>query len=220
MKLSAKWISCILATIAPVLPLIVGVAVIRKLGTDSGVTWAHSLFTKDHVLNFGGNPAEVMSHLLDWIVMTGSMASLCFAAGAVSLLKAAAVGARSMRILPLAAFPLTLIVLTVLTHGIDRASGEGTLLLAVVMFFTPFLLAIAFALIKLQECNLGLKSELVPLPFLFAASFGLQWLYEPSESGAPNILVFPAFLVLAGALWSYCYLATRARQPQSIAGAL
>ena len=217
MKPSAKWSLGVLAIVAPLLPLIVCAAALSKLGTDSGVAWAHSLFAKDHVLNFGGNPAEVLSHLLDWIVMTGAMASLCLAAATVALLKGAAVGSKSARILPMAAFPVTLIVLTTLAHGIDRASGEGTLVPAVVMFFTPFLLAIAFALMKLQVCNPGLKSELLPLPFLFAGSFGLQWLYEPSGSGAPNILVFPAFLILAGALWSYCYLATRPVRSQRIA---
>jgi hypothetical protein len=217
MKPSAKWPLCIFAVVGPLLPLAVCGAALQKLGSDSGTAWAHSLFMKDHALNFGGNPAEVLSHLLDWIVMIGGMAALCIAAATESLLNAAPVQSRVLRIYPKVVFPLTLILLTIWAHDIDQRSGEGTLLPVAVMFFIPFLLIITFGLIKLHGCKPGLRAELLPLPFLFGISLGLQWMYEPSGSGAPNLLMFPAFLGLTAGHWFYCYSVTHRRPPEVIA---
>lgn len=199
----------VFAIAAPLLPMVIAGAALRRLGSHSGVAWAHSLYAKDHPLNFGGNPAEVLSHLLDWIVMTTGMAALCLTTAALSLLKAASIRSPVLRIVPKLAFPITLITLMAWAYSIDHKSGEGTVLPVSIMFFTPLLLIIAIGLLKLHECNLSLKYESLPLPFLFAASVGFQWIYEPSGSGAPNILIFPAFLVLAAALWFYCYRITR-----------
>lgn len=209
MNPNAKWILTVFAIVAPLLPMAIAGAVLRRLGSDSGVAWAHSLFAKDHPLNFGGNAAEVLSHLLDWIVMTTGMAALCLTAAALSLLRAAAINSPVLRFFPKIAFPITLTTLMTWAYSIDHESGEGTVLPVSVMFFTPLLLIITIGLLKLHECNLNLKYELVPLPILFAASVGSQRIYEPSGSGAPNVLIFPAFLVLAAALLFYCYRVTR-----------
>lgn len=199
----------VFALVAPLLPMVAAGAALQRLGSDSGVAWAHSLFAKDHPLNFGGNPAEVLSHLLNWIVMTTGMAALCLTTAALSLLKATSIRSPALRIFPKSAFPITLITLITWAYSIDHKSGEGTALPVSVMFFIPFLLLIAIGLLKLHECNLSPKYELLPLPFLFTASVGFQCIYEPSSSGAPNILIFPALLVLAAALWFYCYWVTR-----------
>ena len=44
-----------------------------------GDAWAHSLFNTQHPLNFGGNPSEVFSHLLNCIVMAVAISTLCVA---------------------------------------------------------------------------------------------------------------------------------------------
>jgi hypothetical protein len=217
MNPSAKWLLTISAMFVSWLPLVIGGVALRRLGSDSGIAWAHSLFMKDHPLNFGGNPVEVLSHLLDWLVMTGGMAALCVAAATASLLKAASIKSTVLRTIPKAAFPFTLFALTVWACCIDHESGEGTVLLAAAMFFTPFLLAIAFGLIKLHECRPGLSAELLPVPLLFGTSTAFQWVYERPGSGAPNILMFPAFAVLAGAFWTYCYFVTRRQSPEATA---
>jgi hypothetical protein len=48
-------------------PLIIASLPLIWFSSSAGIDWAYSLFNKAHPLNFGGNPAEVLSHLLNWI---------------------------------------------------------------------------------------------------------------------------------------------------------
>jgi hypothetical protein len=45
-------------------------------------------------------------------------------------------------------------------------------------------------------------AQTVAIVFLWALSLGLIWLYEPSSSGTPNILVFPLLASQVGLFWS------------------
>ena len=87
MKPTTKWILLILASVILFIPLLASSQLLLQLSSKDGIDWAYSLFRTDHILNFGGNPAEVLSHLLNWIVMTGSVASLCLATAVESFLK-------------------------------------------------------------------------------------------------------------------------------------
>lgn len=215
MKPTIKWPLLILSGIIPFVPLLVSSLTMIRLSSKEGIDWAYSLFGTDHILNFGGNPSEVLSHLLNWIVMTGSMASLCLATGAESFLKGSSScslqNRKLLRVVPV----LTFFVLAAWGSEIDGKHGEGTVAVATAIFFAPTLLLLAFAMAMLLRYETRMKFELLPLPLLFFASFGLQWLYEPSGTGGPNFLVFPSLFALLCGFWLYCFIVSR-KLPQRI----
>jgi hypothetical protein len=211
MKPTTKWIFLILAIAIPFVPLLASSQLLIQLSSKEGIDWAYSLFRTDHILNFGGNPSEVLSHLLNWIVMTGSMASLCLATAFESFIKGslpcASENRKLLRLVPV----LTFVVLAAWGSEIDGKHGEGTVAVAAVIFFAPTLLLLAFAMAMLLRHETRMKIELFPLPLLFFASFGLQWLYEPSGTGGPNFLVFPSLFALLFCFWLYCFVVSPKR---------
>lgn len=211
-KRCGKWLGLLAVLALPVI-LLLGVSVpLTCLSQASGVEWAYSLFGKDHLLNFGGNPAEVLSHLLNWIVMTSCVTSLGAAAVAASVLKWTPGSPEPLRSYPWIMFALTVFVAVVWAGQLDRQHGEGTVLLGFTLFFGPFTLLMAFAIKKLLRCSKSPKVELIPIPILLIASILLQWVYEPSGTGGPNMLVLPALLFLAASFWTYCFAATRTQR--------
>ena len=215
MKPTIRWPLLILAGVTPFIPLFASSLALFQLSSKEGIDWAYSLFGTDHILNFGGNPAEVLSHLLNWIVMTGSMASLCLATAAESFLKNSSSrllkNRKLLRVVPV----LTFIVLAAWGYEIDGEHGEGTVAIAAVIFFAPTLILLAFAMAMLLRHETRMRIELLPLPLLFLASFGLQCLYEPSGTGGPNFLVFPSLFALLFGFWLYCFVVSR-KLPQRI----
>lgn len=150
----------------------------------------------------GGNPSEVYSHFLDFVLMTGNAVAL----GALVLLKAWHVeGRRTLR----GAWHSSVVFLWLgmgtsgtLGHWLDSRYGEGAVLVVYVLSFVPVLIATWVLLHRLAECNDWRKAAVArAVVACILVHAGLQYLYEPSNTGAPNYLFLPIWLTSLGYLW-------------------
>ncbi len=191
----------IAAVLLAVFPLTLGSVGLLYLQSQAGVEWAYSLFDTAHILNFGGNPAEVYSHLLNWIVMTGGIVSLC--AAWISTLLAGS-NARPPRIfhpIPPIMFFLTVVVLATWASILDGKNGEGTVLWSFVLFFAPCIALHAGA----SYCYLFFKLEtwlqILACIGVLVMAVQFQWHYQRSGTGGPNFLVFPLLVIQVAGHW-------------------
>jgi len=143
-------------------------------------------------LDFGGNPAEVYSHWLDFAAMSGNAVTLSWLLVCEWLAVRKWMTPRGPRFLVML-FPLLAVALCWgFGYVLDRQHGEGTTLVVIPVFFAP-ILAASFLLIR--GAVLHLRTPKVVL--LVAASFTFlhlisQLFYEASGTGGPNDLVLPA----------------------------
>ena len=198
-----KWVLAIALSIAPFaiasLPLI-------WFGSPQGVEWAYSLFNKDHPLNFGGNPAEVLSHFLNWILMSGCTAGLCSAVIATSLLKLHTPWTSKFAFVPGVIFGLTVIGLLGWTVDLDSRHGEGTVVFSFVLFFGPGTVLSAGAALRLLTSRATLRARFLHVAAVFILAVVFQWVYEHSGTGGPNLLAFP---LLFGQVCAWWFIARR-----------
>jgi hypothetical protein len=151
---------------------------------------------------WGGNPNEVFSHFLDLVLMTGNATAL----GTLVVLEAAARNAGWDRPEP----PKLLTAITVLglvTSGLlalwlDDSSGEGTVIVVFPLYFLPVLLASRRLLRRFARRS----AWRIPIVAAIAAAHALvhaalQYVYEPSTTGAPNDLFLPLWLASIGFWW-------------------
>jgi hypothetical protein len=159
-----------------------------------GDEWAHSLFTTKHPLNFGGNPSEVFSHLLNGIVMATSVCLLCIVLLSAIWIRWSQAG----QVLLSAMLVAGILGVWGWATYLDSRSGEGTVGIAFILFFGP---AIAFSRMAAQGL---VASPTARLPRALAVlviggiSLGMIWLYEPSGTGGPNLLVVPLLIAQVG----------------------
>lgn len=182
-------------------PLAIFGVLLALLSSDAGTDWAHSLFGTKHVLNFGGNPAEVLGHLLNWIVMTGCNAALCATILATGVLKGASGLQFWGRFVPGFVCVLTWALLLFWAGILDQRSGEGTVVMAFILFFGPTLTACAFAGMCLVRWSTIRKAQAWSLLGLFWLGVGFQCVYERSGTGGPNFFVLPTLILQVAAWW-------------------
>lgn len=180
-----------LAVLCPATPLAVAAILLSWLGSSEGVDWAHSLWTKDHPLNFGGNPAEVLSHLLNWTVMASCTAGLCLALIAAVISKTQSGCERKHTDLPfIVSCQATLIVLVWAIH-LDSEHGEGVVGMSFFMLFGPCTLVSAIVSRGIWSNGSHIVRKVLCIATMFPLALFLQWFYEPSATGGPNLLAFP-----------------------------
>lgn len=193
-----NWVVAIALSIAPFaiasLPLI-------WFGSPRGVEWAYSLFNQDHPLNFGGNPSEVLSHLLNWILMSGCTAGLCSVVIATSLLKVDIPSQSNVACVPGAVFGLSVIFLLGWTGYLDSHHGEGVVVLSFVLCFGPGTVLSACAALRLLTSRATFLACFLHVTAVFVLSVGFQWVYEHSGTGGPNLLVYPLLFGQVCAWW-------------------
>jgi hypothetical protein len=171
------------------------------LSSQEGVGWAYSLFGKDHPLNFGGNPAEVLSHLLNWILMTGCTAGLCSTLVAISLLKADAHWKSRFAFVPSVIYGFTVLGLLGWTGCLDSRHGEGAVVISFILFFGPSTVLSAAAALRLLASRASLQARILHVASVFGLAVVFQWVYEHSGTGGPNLLVFPLLIGQVSAWW-------------------
>jgi len=193
-----KWI---LVIALPALPFAIASVPLAWFGSREAIDWAYSLFGKDHPLNFGGNPAEVLSHLLNWILMSGCTAGLCATLIAISLLKSDVRWISRFAFVPTVIYGLTVISLLVWTGWLDSRHGEGAVVLSFVLFFGPCTILSSIAAFRLLRSRASLRVRLVHVATMFILAIIFQWFYEHSGTGGPNLLVFPLLLGQVSAWW-------------------
>jgi len=195
-----KWASAIGFSATPML---IATVPLLWFSSQSGVRWAYSLFGKDHPLNFGGNPSEVLSHLLNWILMTlGCSGGLGASLIATSLLKSEPGWQSRFAVVPAAIFGFSLSGLLFWTGFLDYRFGEGAVVMSFVLFFGPATALSATAALRLLTSRASLRKKLVQVIALFVLAISFQWIYEHSGSGGPNVLVLPLLFIQVWA-WSY-----------------
>lgn len=186
--MTGRWLAAVLL---PVAPLCVAAFFLSWLGSGEGVSWAHSLWTKDHPLNFGGNPAEVLSHLLNWIVMATCTAGLCLASIAAVFSRTESDSERQHTELPFIVSCLATLTVLIWAVDLDSEHGEGTVGMSFVIFFGPCTLASAMALRGIWSSGSHVVLKVLLIATMFPLSLVLQWFYESSGTGGPNVLAFP-----------------------------
>lgn len=193
-----RWVLAIVLTLTPFtltsLPLV-------WLSSQQGIEWTYSLFGKDHPLNFGGNPAEVLSHLLNWILMTGCTAGLCSTLIATSLLKADADRSPPFAFLPAVLYGIAALGLLGWTGCLDSRHGEGAVVISFMLFFGPCTFLSAIAALRLLASRASLRVRILCVTAVLVMSGAFQWVYEHSGTGGPNILVFPLLFCQVGDWW-------------------
>jgi hypothetical protein len=147
-------------------------------------------------LNFGGNPSEVYSHWLNWAVMSGSAVILSWML-ALDWIATRRCGTSPRTRWLVRTFPLLAIAVSWSWAALlDRRHGEHATAPAIVIFYMP-VLAATFFLVRGLATRLRRFRTVLPVSASFALlHLACQWVYEPSGSGGPNWLVFPATAVL------------------------
>lgn len=180
------------------LPLAAASVPLLWFSVGGGDRWAHSLFNTEHPLNLGGNSGEVFSHLLNCIVMASAVSSLC-------LVLLRAIWSQSFRpgeaLLSSSILVASMLAVWGWATYLDSRSGEGTVGLAFILFYGP---AIAFSRMAAQRLISSPGSRTpraLTVSAIWAVSLGMIWLYEPSGTGGPNILVVPLLGVQVGLFW-------------------
>jgi len=169
-----------------------------------GDAWAHSLFNTQHPLNFGGNPSEVFSHLLNCIVMAVAISTLCVALLITLWGQCHQLGSPSGAKPDLPLF-VTAVASVLATWAwaayLDSRSGEGTVALAFILFFAPATGLSSLAARRLSDRHVARLPGILAVLVLWAVLLGMIWLYEPSGTGGPNILVIPLLTAQVGLFW-------------------
>jgi hypothetical protein len=177
----------VMGVAACLLPLAAASVALLWFSFGGGDVWAHSLFGTKHPLNLGGNPSEVFSHLLNGVVMATSVALLC-----TVLLSSIWFQRSQSGEVALSTILVTgMLMVCAWAAYLDSRSGEGTVAISFIMFFGP---GVAFSRMAAQGLvsspTARLPRALVVLA-LTGISLGMIWLYEPSGTGGPNLLVVP-----------------------------
>lgn len=190
-----------LAIAIAALPLVILSLPLAWFSSPSGIEWAYSHFNKEHPLNFGGNPAEVLSHLLNWVLMTGCTGGLGASLIAISLLKLGGDWKPRFSIVPAAVYGISVISLLCWTTSLDSRHGEGAVVLSFVLFFGPCTALSAMFGLRVLSSDASLTQKSLHLAAVFGVGVAFQWLYEQSGTGGPNLLVFPLLVGQVAAWW-------------------
>lgn len=189
-----------LALLLTATPVAVAAPVLNWLGSSEGVAWAYSLYSRNHPLNFGGNPSEVFSHLLNWILMTACTSGLCFTLIAIAILKVDSDGSSRLTIALALGAGLALLVLG-WAIALDSRHGEGVVGISFLLLFGPCTMVSAVVSRGVLSGNASLSLKVIFIAAILPLAMILQWFYQPSDSGGPNILAFPLLFGQVAVWW-------------------
>ena len=195
-------VGAVVITIIPVITLLTSLAVL------SGAFGLVDVWERyeSHRKFWGGNPAEVYSHWLDMVLMSGNATALAWLLVAEMFFRRNQTRHRWLIPLNYACGALGLVLSSAVAVALDRAHGEGTVLLAFMIFFVPILGSSYYLLRQL----IGLLRRSFPSVVALSLSYAVlntaaQLYYEPSQTGAPGFRVFPIWLGSVGlaVIWAF-----------------
>ncbi len=190
-----------LAATACLLAAAAGYLALASLSIPSNMSWAQGLWDKEHFLNFGGNPAEVYSHLLNLTVALTSALTIVGIRMALSLFATPENGPSLwqnwLRLLPfLICAPLALWAIQ-----LDSAHGEGTTGFSICIFFLPILAGIWSGLARIRFEYLTPIRAVILYTLYTMAVVAVLLFAEPSGTGGPNLLIIPGGILLVAVTW-------------------
>ena len=181
-----------------IVPVVALVAVLGLLSIErvSASDWGRYLRYREF---WGGNPAEVYSHWLDMVLMSGNAAALAWLLSTEAFFRRNL--CRHKWVLPLthACAVLSVVLSGAIALVLDYSHGEGTVLLAYPVIFLPILGSSYYLLRRVVRLVNWRLAVVVALSASYAALHAAAQLhYEPSETGAPNGQVIGIWLGSVG----------------------
>jgi hypothetical protein len=181
--IQASWVAaCLLPT------LLIGTAflVVARLGDRLGDPLQYQRY---HAA-WGGNSAEVFSHWLNLVLMSGNALGLAWLLTLRTLLPT-----RRLVTFARLAASFGVVLAFVVGGSLDQQRGEGTVLVAGAILFLPMLVSSYYVLFQLAALARWKPLRVAALSAAYAAIHVLAQLrYEPSETGGPNSQVFVPWL--------------------------
>lgn len=190
-----------LATAGSLLAISAGYFSLSLLSTPTNIKWVQDLWDKEHLLNFGGNPAEVYSHLLNLTFVLTSAFAIIGIRMALSLFttpeKSPSLTHNWMNLLPL----LVCVPMALWAIQLDSAHGEGATGFSICIFFLPILVGVWTGLTRIRFEILTPVSTATICALYTSAVVAVLLFVEPSGTGGPNILILPGGILLVASTW-------------------
>lgn len=154
-----------------------------------------------HRAFWGGAPAEVFSHWLNLVMMSGNALALAWLLTLRTLLPT-----RGLVTMARLAAPWGAVLAFLVGVALDRQHGEGTVLMAGTVLFLPMLVSSHYVLFQLAALARWKPARVAALSAGYAVLHLLAQLkFEPSETGGPNslVLVFWLFWNATAVVWAF-----------------
>ncbi|MEW6306535.1 MAG: hypothetical protein AB1705_23970 [Verrucomicrobiota bacterium] len=180
----------VVLSVVPVAGLLFAFAKVGEMQSSLAIQEKYVRYAKF----WGGNPAEVYSHWLDMVLMSGNAIALAWLVGVE-----ACVRSRPHRPwvpwLVRGCGVLAIVLSGTIAIGLDGEYGEGTVFIVAPIFFLPILVSSYYLLRQLAGLAQWRPADVAVL----AAGFSIfhvaaQLYYEPSETGAPGYGIAPMWL--------------------------
>lgn len=144
-----------------------------------------------------GAPAEVYSHWLGMLACSGGFAALQWLLLAERTLRRDAICWRGSWTLIVGGGLVGALWLACI--ALDRAKGEGVEVLAIPIFYAPLLVS-AIVPLHLLSCRLRPMADAAVTVLATSIMVRAQLIFEPSQNGAPNMLILNAEAIVLALL--------------------
>lgn len=175
--------SVIVLCFLPLFAMLLALAVLSRSQVDL-VAW------EQHRIFWGGNPNEVYSHWLDMVVMSGNAVVLAWLLSSEAFFRRSEPNQFWLVRLSWLCAATCVTLSSVWATVLDLLHGEGTVIFALLLWFVPMLAASYYVLRRLAAVVQWKLGRVAGLSAGYAGFHTIsQLMYEPSGTGAPNVLV-------------------------------
>src|SRR5213082_914172 len=195
-------LGAIILAIVPLAALAAGFAVLSTASVSAG-DWDRYERYREF---WGGNPAEVYSHWLDMVLMSGNAAAIAWLLSAEAFCRRNRAQHKWLVTLTYACAILCVVLSGAIALVLDRSHGEGTVRLAYPVLFIPILGSSYYMLRQSAALVHWRFAAVVVLSGCYAALHtAAQLYYEPSGTGGPSFRIAPIWLGNVGLalIWGF-----------------
>ena len=202
-------LGAIILAIVPLAALAAGFAALSTASVSAG-DWDRYERYREF---WGGNPAEVYSHWLDMVLMSGNAAAIAWLLSAEALFRRNRAQNKWLITLTYACSVVGVVLSGAIALVLDGSHGEGTVFIAYPIFFLP-VLGSSYYLLRQSAALVHWKfTAVVVLSGCYAALHtAAQLHYEPSGTGGPSFRIVPIWLGIVGLalIWAFVRASVRA----------